>query len=218
MANEEGNMRNLKIVIGTSLAAAAFGALAACSGGEAVSSAKVAVTSSIPSTAPATTTTSGAQPSAAAAPPPATAGAPATATRSSTAKPSAATSAPKAAPAQDLAVAANAKLGTIVTDGAGLTVYRLDADTAKPSKSNCAGDCAKRFPPVLVPAGATARVQGIDPALVGTVARADGTTQVTLAGRPVYRYAGDTVPGDTAGHGFAGAFAMTVTGAKATAR
>src|SRR5881409_1395264 len=40
-------------------------------------------------------------------------------------------------------------LGTVVTDGGGMTLYRFDRDSAKPSKTNCLSDCAAKFPPVL---------------------------------------------------------------------
>jgi predicted lipoprotein with Yx(FWY)xxD motif len=43
----------------------------------------------------------------------------------------------------------NPQLGQILTDGDGRTLYRFDKDTAKPSKSNCEGDCATAWPPLL---------------------------------------------------------------------
>jgi predicted lipoprotein with Yx(FWY)xxD motif len=46
--------------------------------------------------------------------------------------------------------------------------------------------------------------EGIDRGLVGTVQRADGTTQVTLAGWPLYRFVDDTTPGDVTGDGVGG--------------
>src|SRR5687767_11181462 len=42
-----------------------------------------------------------------------------------------------------LEVKQDAKLGEIVTDAKGWTLYRSDDDTAKPSQSNCSGDCEK---------------------------------------------------------------------------
>ncbi|MFE6808018.1 hypothetical protein ACFVEN_41215 [Streptomyces sp. NPDC057681] len=59
-------------------------------------------------------------------------------------------------------------------------------------------------------------VKGIDKKLVSTVKRADGTTQITLPGRPLYRYARDDGPKEAYGQGVDGTwFAATPTGAKA---
>ncbi|MEJ8669828.1 hypothetical protein WKI71_19560 [Streptomyces sp. MS1.AVA.1] len=41
-------------------------------------------------------------------------------------------------------------LNPVVVDGAGFTLYRFDKDTANPSRSNCSGECATTWPPVLV--------------------------------------------------------------------
>ncbi|MFJ3792339.1 hypothetical protein [Kitasatospora sp. NPDC090091] len=115
-----------------------------------------------------------------------------------------------------LQTATDPKLGAIVTDGSGFTVYRFDRDTANPSMSDCNGTCAATWPPVPASGGAT--VKGVDSKLVGTVTRADGSKQLTLNGWPVYRYAPDTKPGDTKGEGVQGTwFVLTPTGAKAGA-
>ncbi|GAA1585511.1 MULTISPECIES: SCO0930 family lipoprotein [Streptomyces] len=116
-------------------------------------------------------------------------------------------------PAGQLAVAETDKAGPVITDSAGLTLYRFDKDTAEPPKSNCDGDCAKAWPPV--PAGAGA-ASGIDPKLLGEVARSDGTKQLTVAGWPAYRYAKDTKAGDVNGQGVGGTwFALAPDGKKA---
>jgi predicted lipoprotein with Yx(FWY)xxD motif len=121
-----------------------------------------------------------------------------------------------AAPPAALVVMKVAPLGPIVTDREGMTLYRFDKDTAKPSKSNCAGDCAATWLPVLAGSAADVEVTGVDKALVGTVARSDGSLQVTLAGWPLYRFAKDTKPCDTNGQGVGGVwFAITAQGKKA---
>jgi predicted lipoprotein with Yx(FWY)xxD motif len=106
-------------------------------------------------------------------------------------------------------------VGTVVTSD-GFTVYRFDKDSAKPSKSTCAGTCAEQWPPVLgdgVPA-----LAGVPQDLVGTIGRADGTQQLTLNGWPLYRFAEDTSPGDVKGEGVAGAWrAIGVNGKPASA-
>ena len=47
---------------------------------------------------------------------------------------------------------------------------------------------------------------------LGTLTRADGTTQVTYAGKPLYYWQGDTKPGDATGNGVTGAWHV-ITGA-----
>ncbi|MEH0927159.1 hypothetical protein [Micromonospora sp. CPCC 205558] len=110
---------------------------------------------------------------------------------------------------------ASADIGTYVADGQGRTLYRFDKDTAKPSKSNCNGDCATAWPPLLVRSPGQIYPSGINPKLVGYVERADGTCQVTIDGWPVYLFAKDTEPGDTKGQGVDGTwFAISPTGAR----
>ncbi|MGW4893253.1 hypothetical protein ACWEQL_13460 [Kitasatospora sp. NPDC004240] len=143
------------------------------------------------------------------------AAAPATSAPATSAAPSAP---PTGAPAggSPLQVATDPKLGPIVTDAAGLTLYRFDKDTAKPPVSNCNGNCAVTWPPV--PAGDPAAVKGLDAKLVGSVTRADGAKQLTLNGWPLYRYAPDTKPGETKGQGVGGNwFVVAPTGEKAAA-
>src|SRR5690349_24425790 len=41
------------------------------------------------------------------------------------------------------------RMGNVVTDGKGRVLYRFDKDKASPSKTNCVGDCAKLWPPLL---------------------------------------------------------------------
>ncbi|MFI0805490.1 Predicted lipoprotein with conserved Yx(FWY)xxD motif [Amycolatopsis lurida] len=95
-------------------------------------------------------------------------------------------------------------LDTVVVNGAGLTLYRFDKDTAKPSKSTCNGDCAKTWPPVTIAPGGKIFLAGIKKSAVGTVKREDGSLQVTVGGWPIYRFAKDTKPGETEGQGIAG--------------
>lgn len=119
-----------------------------------------------------------------------------------------------AKPAGQLAIAANEQLGPVLADSAGFTLYRFDKDTAKPSKSNCDGDCAKTWP--VVAAGDATAAAGMDPALLGEVVRSDGSKQLTVAGWPVYRFSKDTKAGDTKGQGVGGTwFAAAPDGKKA---
>ena len=108
-----------------------------------------------------------------------------------------------------------AKLGTVVIDGLGWTLYRSDADSAKPPRSACLGSCTDEWPPVLMQAG-TPVYEGVDPADVGTITREDGRKQVTIGGWPVYRHATDSAPGAVDGQGAHSSWwAVTPTGGKA---
>jgi predicted lipoprotein with Yx(FWY)xxD motif len=122
--------------------------------------------------------------------------------------------------ADALAVTTNSTLGQIVTTGSGRTVYRFDLDTANPSKSNCNGSCATYWPPVLVTGSGMPTVSGVSSSLLGEVTRSDGSKQLTLAGWPLYTYAGDSGPGMTSGQGIDASggkwWAVTPSGAKAS--
>jgi predicted lipoprotein with Yx(FWY)xxD motif len=89
----------------------------------------------------------------------------------------------------------SATLGPVVIDGQGYLVYRSDRDS--PSRSACLDACTNQWLPVPYTAGL--RVAGIDRQLVGDLVRPDGTRQATLAGWPLYGYAGDLKPGDANG-------------------
>ncbi len=91
------------------------------------------------------------------------------------------------------------KMGEIVSDGAGNTLYRFDKDGNKPAKSNCDGDCAAKWPPLL--SAEIPELQDVDPSVVGTVIRSDGKQQVTIGGWPVYTFAADGGPGKWKGQG-----------------
>ena len=105
------------------------------------------------------------------------------------------------------------KFPKVATDGEGFTLYRFDKDVPK-QQSNCNGDCAKTWPPVM--AQDNMMLFGIDRNQVGTITRADGSKQVTLGGWPLYRYAKDTAACQTNGEGVQGTwFTSAVDGKKA---
>jgi predicted lipoprotein with Yx(FWY)xxD motif len=109
-----------------------------------------------------------------------------------------------------------AKIGNVVVDAKGWVFYRFDEDSAKPSTSNCSGECAELWPPVLTKNGKDLPVlKGIDPDQVGTIKRDDGGWQLTIGNWPVYRYIGDKKPGTFRGQGVGGNwFVVTKTGKK----
>lgn len=130
----------------------------------------------------------------------ATEGAPATSEPAS--EPAVATSEPTASASEGGAGAltvAETDLGEVLVDGDGMTVYVFDNDTD--GTSSCTGDCETNWPPV--PGDVTAG-EGVDADLLSTTEREDGSSQATYDGQPVYLFAGDQAPGDTAGQGVGG--------------
>jgi predicted lipoprotein with Yx(FWY)xxD motif len=107
--------------------------------------------------------------------------------------------------------------GSAVTDAAGFSLYRFDKDTANPSATSCVGDCALKWPPLLVGTPASVYTKNVDAQLVGYVERPDGTCQVTIGGWPVYYFANDLKPGESLGQGVGGTwFAIDGQGKKTT--
>ena len=103
-----------------------------------------------------------------------------------------------AASTATVAVAHNDKLGAILVDGSGRTLYLFEAD--KTIKSTCYRACATYWPPLLT-SGAPLAGAGANAALLGTTKRTDGTSEVTYAGHPLYYVVTDHNPGDATGQG-----------------
>lgn len=93
-------------------------------------------------------------------------------------------------------VSTDAKLGKILTDANGMTLYMFTKDTK--DTTNCYDKCEVAWPPLLT-LDKPKLGDGIDAALIGTTTRKDGTTQVTYNGLPLYYYTKDTKAGDTIG-------------------
>lgn len=87
---------------------------------------------------------------------------------------------------------APSKLGEILVDSHGRSLYEFGADTT--TASTCYGACASLWPPLAV-SGAPKAGPGILASLLGTTKRTDGTAEVTYNGHPLYDFAGDTKPG-----------------------
>src|SRR3954454_15189014 len=118
---------------------------------------------------------------------------------STASSPYAASGAPRPAAATTSAASvgsARSALGKMLVDGKGNTLYLFEAD--KTPASMCNGACATDWPP-LTTSGKAAAGKGVAAAKLGTSKRGDGTSQVTYNGHPLYLYAGDTAPGQTAG-------------------
>jgi predicted lipoprotein with Yx(FWY)xxD motif len=92
---------------------------------------------------------------------------------------------------------AHTKLGTILVDGGGRTLYLFEKD--RPNESACTGACTTQWP---VDHSATQPTAGggVTAGMLGTIVRGDGTRQVAYNGHPLYYYADDKgTPGQIRG-------------------
>ena len=96
---------------------------------------------------------------------------------------------------------ADSSLGKILVDRDGNTLYLFakDAPNAPACDTGCLGTWS-----ALTNDGAATVGEGLGLDDVGTVTAADGSTQVTFYGHPLYRFAGDAAPGDVNGQGIGG--------------
>jgi predicted lipoprotein with Yx(FWY)xxD motif len=78
-----------------------------------------------------------------------------------------------------------------------MTLYMFVPDTA--TASACTGGCATNWPPLA--GSAPTMGAGLTAADFGSIARADGTKQVTFHGHPLYTFANDSSAGQTNGQG-----------------
>jgi predicted lipoprotein with Yx(FWY)xxD motif len=92
----------------------------------------------------------------------------------------------------------NGPLGSYLVDGSGRALYLFASDTS--STSSCSGACAALWPP-LTAKGPVSATDGASSADISTIARPDGSKQVTYAGHPLYYFAGDNGAGLTNGQG-----------------
>jgi predicted lipoprotein with Yx(FWY)xxD motif len=107
-------------------------------------------------------------------------------------------SAPASTGAAVVAVGNASKVGQVLVDSNGMTLYYFEKDQKGGSTSACSGPCASAWPPLTTSGAAKVR-GGAEASLLGTIERSDGTTQVTYAGWPLYTYTGDSAPGEANG-------------------
>jgi predicted lipoprotein with Yx(FWY)xxD motif len=122
------------------------------------------------------------------------------------------TSSTGSAAAPAVMTASNAKLGSLLVDGNGMTLYTL---TSGGKAVACTAQCASAWPPLLLPGGATTATGTSGVAGLGTTS-VSGGTQVTDNGLPLYRFSGDSASGDTNGNGlnsFGGVWNVVKSGA-----
>lgn len=95
----------------------------------------------------------------------------------------------------------DSRLGRVMVDGEGLTLYMFAVDGR--NVSNCEGQCLTFWPPLLLPKGGSLADVRVGANLrrleLGVAMRADGTAQVTYRGWPLYYWALDARPGDVRG-------------------
>ncbi len=91
------------------------------------------------------------------------------------------------------------KLGLVLVDSRGFTLYAFDNDHG--GKSSCYGACTKNWLPLLTE-GAPQPSNGASAARLSTTRRRDGKAQVTYAGHPLYAFSADRHPGEASGNGF----------------
>ena len=88
---------------------------------------------------------------------------------------------------------ADASKGKALVDAKGMTLYTFDRDAA--GKSNCNGQCAQNWPPLMAAADATASGDW------SVVTRDDGAKQWAYKGKPLYTWVKDTQAGEVTGDG-----------------
>lgn len=92
-------------------------------------------------------------------------------------------------------------VGSVLVDKSGLALYASDQETG--GMARCTGACTSFWKPLTV--NGTAPTGSDISGTLGTVKRADGTTQVTYNGKLLYTFSLDK-PGHVNGNGFSDAF------------
>ena len=91
-----------------------------------------------------------------------------------------------ASPGPEVKVILVAGPGRVLADSTGEALFIYQPDDRGPSR--CVTACATAWPPLLLPAGDRYPVagRGVDPSLLGTTRRHDGSLQVTYNRWPLY--------------------------------
>ena len=90
------------------------------------------------------------------------------------------------------------KVGKVLVDSAGRTLYVFSKDRRK--RPACVRACASAWPPLVVKAKPVAGA-GVIASLLGTVRDANGKSQVTYDHWPLYSFSGDSGPHQANGQG-----------------
>ena len=108
--------------------------------------------------------------------------------------------APAAAPAP--VSTATTSLGDVLVDASGMTLYGFTKDAD--GNSSCNDKCAEAWPPLTIDSDQLPA--GLDAKVFSVIARADGSHQLKAGKWPLYRFAGDSAPGDVNGQGSGGSW------------
>jgi len=98
-------------------------------------------------------------------------------------------------PAYTVMISTNPTLGNYLVDGDGMALYWFTKDS--PGQSACSGDCIKAWPAFT--ASSIQVPSALNPADFATISRADGSSQVTYKGYPLYYWVKDAKRGDVTG-------------------
>jgi len=105
----------------------------------------------------------------------------------------------QSAEAYEVDLADSDKYGKFLTGEDGKTLYLFTPDTT--TASNCNAGCIESWPAFTIESDETVKGGDGVTGTFGMITRADGTTQVTYGGHPLYYYAADKAAGDTNGEG-----------------
>jgi predicted lipoprotein with Yx(FWY)xxD motif len=86
----------------------------------------------------------------------------------------------------------------MMVDAKGMTLYTFDKDIVGSGKSVCNGDCAVKWPPMMVVA-ADAKAVSADWSII---TRDNGQKQWAFKGKPLYTWPEDQEPGDKYGDNY----------------
>lgn len=97
-----------------------------------------------------------------------------------------------------LTVGGNEEYDAFVATDTGRPLYAFAEDIQggpeRPAVSDCYDACAAMWPPLLAQEDEPRVGAGLDPKLIGTTERRDGSRQITYDGWPLYRYFRDERP------------------------
>ena len=100
---------------------------------------------------------------------------------------------------------ADSKLGKIIVDGQGMTLYMFTPDEDAGGKVTCYDQCAASWPALKADDAASVSAgTGLDATKISVVDRTDGGKQVKYGEYPLYFFANDAAAGDVNGQGLGG--------------